>query len=237
MTMGSDAEIITIITARGGSKGLKNKNILPFFGQPLIAWTIQASMQCPLISRTIISTDSENIAAIAYQYGAEVIQRPAELATDTSTSDEVIAHSLALLSPRSNDPIIALLQPTSPLRNSDHITSALELFLENPHNSVISVYVPKHSPIKSFIVDENQYLSGLYSASAPFQARQSLPQALQPNGAIYLFKMSEFRKNNMIPRDRIRPYIMPANISIDIDDKYDFDLAESIMESIKNGES
>lgn len=227
-------EVITLITARGGSKGLKNKNILPMCGHPLISWTIRASTECPLVSQTIVTTDSEQIAAVSEQYNASIIKRPAHLASDTSTSDDAISHALSEIKTTSSDPVIALLQPTSPLRTSQHLSEAIELFLANEQQSVIAVYGPKHTPIKAFVVGEDDYLSGLYTPSAPFQARQSLPAAYQPNGAIYLFRMSSFKRENMIPRGQIRPYIMSSKLSIDIDDQYDFDLAESILRNTLN---
>ncbi|MFM2621545.1 acylneuraminate cytidylyltransferase family protein [Vibrio owensii] len=212
-------EYIALITARGGSKGLPRKNVLPLYGIPLIGWTIKAAQGCSYISKVLVSTDDDEIARVSEGFGAEVIDRPDELATDTASSIDVISHAISWLEQKEVQKYkgMILLQPTSPLRTSHHIKDAIELYENTTANIVISVFEPTHTPIKAYLENEDGTLSGLYSNEAPYQRRQDLPKAYQPNGAIYAFSIDEFKLNNHFPRNKVFPYVMSEVESTDID--------------------
>lgn len=223
---------IGLITARGGSKGLPRKNILPLLGEPLIAWTIRAALGAKSIDAVFVSTEDAEIAAISEQYGALVIPRPAELSEDDTGSEPVIAQALEYLVARGQivDEVF-LLQPTSPLRGAHHIDAAFDLFVTEKAACVISVYEPRHSPAKAYKVRADRTLSGLVSDSAPYARRQDLPRAVQPNGAIYLFHAASFMKERQIPRAAVFPFMMSPTESVDIDTPEDFALAAQLLET------
>ncbi|MDW3048652.1 acylneuraminate cytidylyltransferase family protein [Vibrio sp. Vb1554] len=225
---------IALITARGGSKGLPRKNILPVNGSPLIGWTIQAALNSSLIKRVFVSTDDDEIAAVSLEFGAEIIPRPDELASDTASSIDVVEHAIEWLE-GNNIPCncMTLLQPTSPLRTTNHIEEALNLFqIKNAH-CVISVFEPSHTPIKSYIEREDGAIEGLYSDEAPYMRRQDLPRAFQPNGAIYVFSVEEFKRNNHFPRTNVLPYVMSISDSIDVDTIEDLKVVEQRLKELK----
>jgi CMP-N-acetylneuraminic acid synthetase len=219
-----------LITARGGSKGLKRKNILPFFGKPLIAWSIEAAIKSKHVDECYVSTEDKEIAMIAKTFGAKIIDRPQNLALDDSTSEQVILHCIESLTESGVDiDLIVLLQPTSPLRTECDIDRCVDKYIETKADCIISVYEPKHSAAKAYRQLDNGIIKGLFTDSAPYQARQTLPRTFQPNGALYVFSKESFLKSNQIPRDKVYPYQMPESLSVDIDTKEDFEYAESLM--------
>ena len=225
-------EVLGIIPARGGSKGLPRKNVYPLDGIPLINYSIRAGLRSKYVDSVIVSSDDPEILRIAEQQGAGTLQRPVGLATDSASPHAVIAHALETLEDQTQIyDMVILLQPTSPLRNEKHVDEAFELLKQmDDRTSLISVYFPEKSPYKCFISDESGYLKGLVSDDAPFMNRQDLPQVFMPNGAIYIFGVKEFSKENRIPMKRAIPYIMTETESIDIDTLNDVKLVEKIMQ-------
>jgi len=223
--------ILSIIPARGGSKGINKKNIYPINGKPLIAYTIEASINSNSITKTIVSSDDFEILKVANDYGADTIIRPDYLATDFSNSESVIAHALDFLhSCGEIFDILILLQPTSPLRDSSDISSSLEYFLNSKATSLISVTELVHSPYKSFKVNEAGYLTGVFDNKTPFMRRQDLPKTYKPNGAIYITYCDLFMASKLLFSDKTVPFYMDQNKSIDIDTIYDVVLCEGIMQ-------
>ena len=222
---------LAIIPARGGSKGIPSKNIVKLNNIPLIAYSIQAALQSQKISRVVVSTDSNEISTLASKFGAEVVKRPAELAQDDSPIVDVIAHCLDVLELKEHyrPDTIVLLQPTSPLRTHHHIDAAFKLFEERACDAVISVCEPDHHPLKSFKLDKNEFLTGLVNNKLCFTPRQILPQALVPNGAIYLIKATVFKKLKTLLPPKTLPYIMPKTESIDVDDIDDLDYISFLL--------
>lgn len=209
---------IGLITARGGSKGLPRKNVLELNGLPLIAWTIKAAIESRVIDKIYVSTEDAEIAQISKEYGAEIIERPIHLASDTASSIEVVSHAITWLDEQNiSCKSISLLQPTSPLRTAKHLNEAVNLFNSRSADFVISVFEPAHTPIKSYIECEDGTIVGLFSNDAPYLRRQDLPRAFQPNGAIYVFLVDEFKRNNHFPRKNTFPYLMSEFDSTDID--------------------
>ncbi|QUM77866.1 acylneuraminate cytidylyltransferase family protein [Moritella sp. 24] len=221
---------IALITARGGSKGLPRKNILPLNDKPLISWTIQAALNSSCIDEVYVTTEDLEIADISVKYGAKVIPRPNILAQDETSSEPVIAQAINYLSEQNYKlDKICLLQPTSPLRTAEHINAAFQLFEKKKAFCVLSVFEPQHSAAKAYKVLDDGSITGLIFDDAPYCRRQDLPNTYQPNGGIYLFDAEQFMLNEQIPRKYVFPLIMTEEESIDIDTAADLQHAELIM--------
>lgn len=228
--MPPSAEVLAVIPARGGSKGLPNKNIREVAGKPLLAWSIEAALSSTRVTRVVVSSDSEEIRTVAIRHGAEAIERPAELATDSAPSEPVLTHVLETLAKAATRPdIVILLQPTSPLRTADDIDRALALLDGSSADAVISVSEPPHSPYKCFRQTEDGYLAGLFSDEAPFERRQDLPRALMPNGAIYAIRTAAFARSGRLLTSRTLPYEMPEARSLDVDNGRDLETAATAL--------
>ena len=220
-------DIIVTVCARGGSKALPRKNVLPFRGRPLIAWTIEQALSCPNVRGVYVSTDDAEIAEIAIDCGAIVpYTRPAHLASDSAAKIPAIEHLVSHLesSGRRIDRIVDL-QPTSPLRLMSDISAAIEL---DPLGELtVSVCEPSHNPYYT-VVEVSQ--DGLLSLCKPSSvvARQSAPVVYGLNGAIYVWNRTALVRaaTQGFWSVRMRPYLMPKNRSIDIDTAEDFEMAE-----------
>jgi len=211
-----------LVPARKGSKGLPGKNIKELLGKPLIQWTIEAANKASGIDDIFVTSDDNKILSLCEKLSCKSIKRPAKLAADNTEMSSVIFHAIEKIKETSGDEdfILILLQPTSPLRTYSHIEQALRLFGDNV-DCVISVCEIDNHICKAYIV-EGEYLVALMSPSAPYQCRQLLPRTVLPNGAIYIFTASKFKEYSGIPRDKIKPFIMSKNDSIDIDSIEDF---------------
>lgn len=221
--------MISIIPARGGSKGLPGKNILPLCGKPMIAYTIEAAKQSKYIDRVIVSTDDQNIADIALQYGAEVpFLRPDFLASDTAQAVDNYIYTIERLSKEWNTPIeeFVVLQPTSPLRIVEDIDGAIEMFMEKKADSVIS-YTPEAHPVRWHkYLDENNAFVDIFDTT--IANRQDLKTSYYPNGAVYVFRFSMIKERKYYT-DKSYGFVMPRVRSVDIDYKEDFDYVEFLM--------
>ena len=219
--------VVGLVTARGGSKGIPHKNLIFLANKPLIAHTINAAIAALGKDFVWVSSDCQQILSTGLSYGAQSIERPAILATDEATSDEVVLHAIKQLQLRDDD-IIALLQPTSPLRTSVHLIEALEL-MKTYHHPVVSVkrLAGKYHHL---MVLEDKKLSWAIRPELIKSRRQDAADFCEPNGAIYLFAVADFYKNNNnIPRAGATPYIMDEQSSIDIDTMNDLNLAENAL--------
>jgi len=231
-------EILAIIPARGGSKGVPKKNIKYLAGRPLIAYSIEQAKKSKYISRTIVSTENEETAKVARSWGAEVIKRPEELAKDNTPIIDVIMHVLNYLRKEENyvPDIVTLLQPTSPLRTCRDIDNAIELFLNNKNClSLISVTEFDHPPFWAMKI-ENNYLLPMFDEKYIKMRRQDLPKAYRPNGAIFITTPEVLYKYKTFYTPRTIAYVMPPERSIDIDTEFDFLLAEFLIKKLKFGE-
>lgn len=225
---------IAIITARGGSKGLPRKNILSVAGVPLIGLTIQAALNSENIHRVFVTTEDEEIKTVSLQFGAEVIDRPLELAADSTGSEEVLEHAIEQLATQNlKFDTVILLQPTSPLRTYKHINEAIQIFNQKKADCVISVFEPSHTPVKAYIEQHDGKITGLLGPDAPYTRRQDLPRSYQPNGAIYVFAVNKFMQQKKIPRDNVFPYVMTEFQSVDIDTYEDLIHVEQLLMSKK----
>tara|TARA_B110000879_G_C11060502_1_gene466524 strand:+ start:24 stop:713 length:690 start_codon:yes stop_codon:yes gene_type:complete len=228
--MTKSCEILSIIPARAGSKGLHNKNIIDLLGKPLISWTIEASLKSKFITKTIVSSDSDEILKVSKYYGAHTIKRPNELSEDNTPTEPVVRHVLESL--KDDFDFIILLQPTSPLRDYKAIDSAIELLFKQKENCLISVVKVDNKILKSFIQSPDGKLIGIHNDRSPFINRQDLPSVYSSNGAIYIINTSFFLKKSslFIPNGTL-PFIMDSNKSLDIDSIEDLKLAEIILKN------
>lgn len=210
--------ILAIIPARGGSQSIPKKNIVPFAGKPLVAWTIDAAKKSKYINKIIVSSDDDEILRIAEHFGAESLKRPKELATNAAPFEPLIFHTLDSLQNVSGyiPEIFIYLQPTSPLRDAHDIDEAFFIFLKSDADALISVREIDNKFLKSLIVD-NGYLRGAANDLYSFMNRQELPKICLPNGAIYIIKTEIFRKTKKLLSEKTIPFFMPESKSIDID--------------------
>ncbi len=222
---------IAIIPARSGSKGLKDKNIKPMHGLPLMAYTIRAALRSGVFDEVCVSTDSEKYAGIAREYGASVpFMREPEWSGDAASTWDTLRSVIRNYekSGRTFD-TIALLQPTSPLRDSGDIAGAFRLFDEKSADSVISVCEAEHSPALYNVLHEGDCMDGFIDEEAPGR-RQDGERYYRLNGAIYILRTDVLMQHRRIYGERSFAYIMDKRHSIDIDDEFDFFLAEKVME-------
>ena len=221
-------KFLSIIPARGGSKGIHKKNIIDLAGKPLMAWTIEASMKSKYISKTIVSSDSDEILDIASKYNCFSMKRPSELANDEANSQVVVEHVLKNIKADEYDYLL-LLQPTSPLRNNKDIDLAIDKIVEKKATALISVYTPEHTPLKAFLQNEDGFLKGLVNNEYPFLRRQDLPTVYLPNGAIYIIKIDDFLKHKQFFTDKTIHYKMSIEKSHDIDTLEDLKIVSKIL--------
>lgn len=221
--------ILGLIPARGGSKGVPGKNIKSLAGKPLILYTIEAALASSLAT-CIVSTDDPAIAKIAKNAGASVpFMRPEELATDTAKSLDVVKHALLLMEEREGRRFdaVMLLQPTAPFRNSGDIDFAIQLLESNPlADSVISVVnVEAHHPARMKYIEDGRLVDPSFAEAYESQNRQELTPMYIRNGAIYLTKR-ESLLNNSFKGKICLAYVMPSDRSSNIDTIEDFEYAE-----------
>lgn len=218
--------ILAFIPARSGSKGLIDKNIKLLGGIPLIGHTIHAAKQSGIFKDIIVSTDSVEYQRISIEYGTNVpFLRPEFLSTDTSTTMDMIEYTLNELDWRNNYDTVVILQPTSPLRTTEDIINAYELFKVRNVNAVVGVTEMEHSPLWCNQIDSNTLSMDGFIKNISSN-RQSLDQFYRINGAIYMAKIDYLLKYKDWYHDKSIGYIMDKESSIDIDDKFDLDMAE-----------
>jgi CMP-N-acetylneuraminic acid synthetase len=229
--------ILAIIPARGGSVGLKNKNMYPLNGKPLLFYTIQAAKKTKLLDRIVVSSDSNKILNFAKKKLVEVIKRPKNISDSKSTTHQAIIHCLNYLKKEENyiPYIILILQPTSPLRNSNHITNAIKIFLKDKQaTSLVSCVKVPHNFHPASVMKENNrgYLTNFLKEKKKIFRRQDKSPVFARNGAsIYIIKNSHVKK--FLFGGRIIKFLMDQDSSIDIDSLEDIKKAEKILKKIK----
>lgn len=227
-------KILALITARGGSKGLPRKNILPLGNKPLIAWTIEAAKASPYVDRLVLSTDDSEIAQVAESFGCEVpFIRPDYLATDTATSMDVILHALDTLNADSEYDYLLLLQPTSPFRTTSSINAAIEQCIDGGNEGVVSVCKAKKAPEHVFFQGNDGAFLPVIGAFTGISRRQDFKQAYEFNGAIYFTRIEFIRTEKTYNSANLRMFIMDEWESLDIDAAEDLEYAEFRLERLK----
>ncbi len=228
---------LAIIPARGGSKGLPRKNIRLLDGKPLIAYTIHAAVHSP-IERVIVSTDDDEIAALARNYGAEVpFIRPKEISDDHATSLSVLLHALNCMEQGEQMTVehIIFLQPTSPLRSAQHLTDALRQYQQSGKTSLLAVTkVQEYHPYFMFKQNDDLSLKPLYEIEERPLRRQDLPTFYRINGSIYITHREYYQTIDpnaaIFDWNSLSGYVMDGPSSVDINDYLDFQRAELLLQ-------
>ncbi len=229
----NDKSFLAIIPARGGSKRLPRKNVLGLQGKPLIAWTIEASINSKYIDRTIVSTDTNEISTISKQFKADVIIRPTELSTDTASSYDAILHTIDSISEKYD--YIVLLQPTSPLRTSQHIDEAIVKLIQKKADAIVSICEMEHSPLWSNTLPDNGSMKHFLKKEIKNKRSQDLPLYYHLNGAIYICDLEQLKKEkSFIIEENIYSYIMNGFSSVDIDNRIDLELAKVLIRGLND---
>ena len=228
--VGRDHRILAVIPARGGSQSIPRKNVVDLGGKPLLAWSIAAAAAVPSIDRIIVSTDDPVISAVASRYDAEVMQRPAALATDTALVIDAVRDLLARLRNEGWFPdICVLLEPTCPLRSPTDIRACLSLLDDDDIDSVATFKPAELHPHRAWKIEEGKP-STVVPGVNPWLPRQQLPPAYQLNGAVYAFRADRLDDDrDSILFGRTAAVVMPAERSVDIDTWLDLHLAEAMI--------
>jgi CMP-N,N'-diacetyllegionaminic acid synthase len=201
--------ILGVTPARGGSKGIPRKNVRPFCGEPLISWTIKAARRSRRLDRYVVSTEDLEIAEVVRRYGAEVLPRPAELATDEATTESVLEH---LLQQIPQVEIVVLLQATSPIRDDSLIDSCIGRFIDTRADSLATGFICKYVEY-----GKNDL------------RRQEIPGFFYDDGNVYVMKADLLRKGDRYGQ-RIERVVIDREQNLEIDDEFDFWLAEQVMQ-------
>ncbi len=215
------ATVLALIPARGGSKGLPRKNILPLGGRPLIAWSIAAAKGSALVDRLILSSDDEEIMSAAAAWGCEVpFARPSELATDAAGSLDVVRHALSALAERYD--YVVLLQPTSPLRTSADIDACIRLCVERAATTCVTVCAVDKTPYWMFRLDPQQTLVPLFAPADMPLSRQHAPDIYLLNGAVFVARTQHIANGGTFIAADTVAHVMSPTRSADIDTPHDF---------------
>ena len=224
-----DISVLAIIPARGGSKGVKRKNIRLLNGLPLIAYSIKSAHESQYLSDVVVSSDDKEILAVAAEYNANTLARPDELATDTAPMLPVLQHTLKEMETKTSQTYdyIAILQPTAPFRTAKDIDTAVESL--NGAKSLVSVYkVEDCHPARMYTIENEQLLPVM--PEPPGALRQDLPNMYHRNGCIYLIRRDTLVDDNLIISKDSKPYIMSERNSVNIDTEFDLEIAEFLMQ-------
>lgn len=232
-------KIVAIIPARGGSKRVPNKNIKKLLSKPLIAYTIESALKSKKVDRVIVSTDDKEISEISKKYGAEVpFIRPLYLATDTAHTPPVIKHAVEFLEKNEGYKVDVLvtLQATSPLRTAKQIDEAIDKFLKENVDSLVSIKEADFPPFWLFKIEKNKLVPFIQKKGINYFLKESqeLPKVYQPNGAIYITKKSLLLKKCELMGGKISGYLMDHKSSLDVDNLLDLKFIELVMKNEKN---
>lgn len=225
--------IIALIPARSGSKGIPNKNIRPLGGFPLIAYSIKAALKSKLIDRVIVSTDSEEYAEIAREYGAEVpFLRPSELSGDRATDMQFFKHAINWFKENEGDvpEYFVHIRPTTPLRNPQVIDAALKSFIGSNFTALRSVHKMSESSYKSFEIENDKLkclCGGGFDIESANLARQSYPSTYDANGYVDIVRSEMVVQKNLIHGNQVQAYI--TDMSYEIDELIDIDFLEYLI--------
>jgi CMP-N,N'-diacetyllegionaminic acid synthase len=226
--------VVALIPARGGSKGIPRKNVLPVAGKPLIAWTIAAALRSRKLSRILVSTDDAEIAQVAREYGAEApFLRPPELARDESPVIDTVEHALRWVERAAGNlpDYVLLLQPTSPLRTTEDIDGAIDFAYARGAEAVLGVCEASPHPYLARRIAQDGSLDDFIVVPTRPARRQDFPPAYVLNGAIYLNRVESLLASRTFQPPGTLAYPMPAERSCDIDTPLDLQIAEMILKN------
>lgn len=222
-----DLSVLGLIPARGGSKGLPRKNIRELHGKPLLGWTVEAARNSRYIDRLVLSTDDPDIADVGRALDCEVpFRRPDSLASDTATSAAVLEHAVGELP---GYDVAVLLQPTSPLRATEDIDACVEMWRESDAETCVSITEAPEPPQWLFYRAEDGRLSRACDTLPEVEARQEARDAYVLNGAVYVVSVPWFLGEGSLLSEDAIGYRMPTERSVDIDTRFDLQLAELML--------
>ncbi len=223
----NNCKVIALVPARGGSKGLRGKNIKNLNGIPLIKYTLGAACRSKFIDDVFVSSDDDQILDVANVPGVTTIKRSDYASSDIATATDVLHDFFRNFDGKLDlNTYIIYLQPTSPFRNEIHIDDAFKQLSASDGTKLVSVYKIKQNILKSYQLDLGGMLIPLFGEEYTNSNRQSLPETYYPNGAIYIFQYKDFIENQKFPTNGSLPFLMNEQDSIDIDTEYDFKRAE-----------
>ena len=228
-------KITCLICARGGSKGLKNKNIKKFHGKPLIVWTFKIAKSINKFSNIILSTDSLKIANIAKKNGLQVpFLRPKNLAKDNSKELDVWKHALKYLKKINQFPdILVVLPVTSPLRKTSHINKAIKKFLKDRSDALISVKEPENNPYFNMVKLKKNKHAQIINNKIKYNRRQDAPKVYSISTICFILKPNFVLNTSDIFKGKVTTVLFDKKYSIDIDDNYDFEIAKTLFKKNK----
>jgi len=225
--------LLGIIPARAGSKRLKNKNRLKIAGKPLITWTIEAALESKYIDHVVVTSDEDKILSISESFGVSKIKRPSNLANDTATTFDTVRHVIETIKKKYD--FIVLLQPTSPLRNSEHIDKAINTLKTKKADAIVSVCKMEHSPLWSNLLPEDGGMNNFIKEEIKNKRSQDLDTFYRLNGAIYICKTDRLlAEKSFLLKEKTFAYKMSKENSVDIDEELDLKLAELLLINEKN---
>jgi CMP-N,N'-diacetyllegionaminic acid synthase len=234
--------IVGVVPARGGSKGLPGKNIRPLLGKPLLAWTLEQARSSRYLDRVFVSTDSPEIQKVAQLYGGDVpVLRPATLAVDTTSTIDVLLHVLNYLEDQGDHyDYLALLEPTSPLREAADIDRGVEQLVDHPQAKAL-VSVTRHEgthPVFNSVIDPASGCLRRPEGGAQFQffRRQDLTSVYYFEGTLYISDVPTLIQRKTFYHDLTLPYIVPRWQAPEIDELLDFVCIESILKARQAGQ-
>jgi CMP-N-acetylneuraminic acid synthetase len=226
-------QVIGIITARGGSKGIPNKNITPLAGKPLLAYTAEAALAARRLTRVVLSTDSEAIAQVGREWGVEApFPRPAHLALDTTPTLPVLQDMVRRLEEQGERyDAVFVLQPTNPLRLPSDIDGAVDLLERTGADSVISFVDAgeKHPARMKYLDDEGRVVNPPFAEQFEGMPRQLLPKMYLREGSVYLTRRDVVMEQHSLQGKDCRAWLMPPERACNIDDPFDLFLAEQLL--------
>lgn len=226
-------KVLGVITARGGSKSVPRKNVRPLCGKPLLRYAAEAALGARHLSRVVLSTEDEEIAELGRRYGVEVpFMRPVELAGDTTPTLPVLQHAVASLEEADDRfDAVCLLQPTNPLRRSEHIDQCIEMLERTGADAVVTVLrvPPEHNPHWVYVEDGGGFLRLATGESQPIPQRQDLPAAYHREGSVYVTRRDVLMDEDSLYGERLLGYELQAETCVNIDDWDDWKRAEKLM--------
>jgi N-acylneuraminate cytidylyltransferase len=236
--MMDDRHVVALIPARGGSTSVPRKNVRALGGKPLVAWSIDVARAVTAIDRTVVSTDDDEIAQVAQEYGAEVADRPDELATDEAlVVDAVRYHIAAWREVGTPADVVVLLEPTCPFRSAEDVRACLSRLSAGDVDSVATFTEAALNPHRAWRISDEEGIGEavdpFVNGAVPWRPRQQLPDAYQLNGGAYAFFADRLPDESVAPFfGRTGAVRMPEERSIDIDTKVDLELARVMVEKL-----
>lgn len=229
----SDPRVLAVIPARGGSKGIPRKNLAPLGGKPLIAHMIGHALQAPAITDLVLSTEDEEIAAVAREWGAQVpFMRPVELAGDRVESLPVVQHAVKEMEVHTGKPYdqVVMLQATAPLCRPEDITACLERLSQNDCESVVTVVeAPVHPFRMKRIINDDILINLIDQGFEDMRPRQVLPPVYKRAGSVYASRREVVMDKNSIVGEDVRAVVVPKSTAVDIDSPIDLLICEQLI--------